>query len=228
MRLILFDIDGTLLHCGPQVRGLFTGALTEVYGRTVETRGYSFAGRTDPGIVHDLLRDAGVSPEVVEEGLPTMQARYLERLEAGLDGRRMRLLPGVLELLEMLEARSDVQLGLLTGNWQGGAQIKLSRFDLNRFFTFGAYGDDGVDRNTLPPIALERALAHTGRRFRPEETLIIGDSLLDVACGRASGVPVLAVATGFTPAEQLAAAGAHWVAEDLVAARASLETFAAA
>jgi len=227
MRLILFDIDGTLVQCGSQVRDLFTGALGEVYGKTVETAGYSFAGRTDPGIVHDLLRDVGLPEDEVEAGLPAMRRSYLQRLEAGLDVRRMRLLPGVLELLEELALRPDVTVGLLTGNWSDGARIKLSRFDLNRFFPFGAFGDDGVDRNALPPVALERAFAATGRRFRPRETLIIGDSLLDVACGRASGVPVLAVATGFTRAEALAEAGADWVVEDLWAARAPLATFAA-
>ena len=227
MRLILFDIDGTLLQCGSQVRELFTAALLEVYGMDVDARGYSFAGRTDPGIVHDLLRLVGIPSDQVDAGMGAMRRRYVERLEAGLDGRRMRLLPGVRELLEELEGRGDVAVGLLTGNWSDGARIKLSRFDLNRFFSFGAFGDDGVDRNALPPVALERAFVATGRRFRPQETLIIGDSLLDVACGRASGVPVLAVATGFTPAEQLAAAGADWVAEDLWAAREPLASFAA-
>jgi phosphoglycolate phosphatase-like HAD superfamily hydrolase len=227
MRLILFDIDGTLLRCGPQVYDVFMGALLEVYGTPVDPRGYSFAGRTDPGIVHDLLRPAGVPPERVDEGLPEMRRNYLERLEAGLDRERMRLLPGVLELLQELSARPDVTLGLLTGNWSDGARIKLSRFDLNGFFSFGAFGDDGVSRDLLPPVALDRAFHATGRRFQPEEALIIGDSLLDVACGQASGVPVLAVATGYTPADQLAAAGADWVAEDLWDARGPLAAFAA-
>ena len=88
----------------------------------------------------------------------------------------MRLLPGVAELLEALARRDDVALALVTGNWEPGARTKLSRFDLNRFFAFGAFGCDGVDRSDLPPVALERAERIVGRRFAPEEALIIGDS----------------------------------------------------
>jgi phosphoglycolate phosphatase-like HAD superfamily hydrolase len=132
----------------------------------------------------------------------------------------------VREILSRLETRADVVLALLTGNWEPGARIKLSRFDLGRFFPFGAFGCDGADRNDLPPVALARALAATGRRFRPEETLIVGDSVNDVACAQAHGIPVLAVATGRTPAAALTAAGADWVVSDLLAAEAAGPLFA--
>jgi len=127
----------------------------------------------------------------------------------------MELLPGVLELLESLADRPDVTLGLLTGNWEAGARIKLSRFGLNRFFPFGAFGSDATDRDDLPPVALERAAEHTGQAFRPEEALIIGDSVHDVGCARAHGIPVLAVATGRTAAKELQRAGAVQVVTDL-------------
>jgi len=129
----------------------------------------------------------------------------------------MRLLPGVQAVLERLAERPEVSLALLTGNWEPGARIKLSHFDLNGFFPFGAFGCDSADRCELPPVALERAYLATGHRFRPAETLIVGDSLNDVACGQANGIPVLAVATGHTPAAALAAAGADWVVPDLLA-----------
>ncbi len=218
MRLTLFDIDGTLLRCGSQVRDIFASALRDVYGCVGPLEKYSFAGRTDPGIVLDLMSGAGLERPHILDQLERMRELYLERLEEGLEAHRMRLLPGVLDLLETLAERADTVLGLLTGNWQLGARIKLSRFDLNRFFDFGAFGDDGADRRQLPPVALERARVSAGRTFTPEQTLIIGDSLLDVACGRAHGVPVMAVATGFTRAEDLADAGADWVLPDLVAA----------
>lgn len=224
MKLILFDIDGTLLACGRQVGRIFLSALEEVYRRPCEIDGFSFAGKTDPQIVLELMTRGGLEREAILEGLPRMRRLYLERLEELLDDRRMRLLPGVVEVLDRLAARHDLQLGLLTGNWRGGARVKLSRFGLERYFPFGAFGDDGEERHRLLPIALERAAASTGRRFSPADTVIVGDSALDVACGRTHGVPVIAVATGFTSAESLRRAGADRVVDDLLAAEAYLGT----
>lgn len=227
-RLVLFDIDGTLLDCGPQVRPLFAEALVEVCGTAGDVYGYNFAGRTDPRIVLDLLTAAGLPEEEVRAGLPRIRETYLGKLEKSLDQGGMRLLPGVLEMLESLATRDDVVLALLTGNWEPGARTKLSRFDLNRFFPFGAFGCDGVDRSELPPVALDRAERITGRRFLPEETLIIGDSLHDVTCAQAHGIPVLAVATGRTPAQALEDAGADWVIEELPEAASRVSWLAAA
>ena len=215
MKLVLFDIDGTLLSCGPQVRPLFASALEEVFGTAGDVDGYDFAGRTDPRIVLDLMTGAGVAEADARAKLPRMRDLYLERLERSLERHGMQLLPAVEELLGRLAARDDVVLALLTGNWERGARTKLSRFDLNRFFGFGAFGCDGVDRSDLPPVALERAERIVGRRFRPAETLIVGDSVHDVSCGRAHGIPVLAVATGRTRPEALRAAGADWLIPDL-------------
>lgn len=215
--LLLFDIDGTLLDCGPQPRGLFRDALIEVYGTAGDCDAYSFSGRTDSHIVLDLLTRAGVAEAEVLARLSCLRELYLAALDRALDRGQMRLLPGVLDLLERLAPRPDLTLALLTGNWEPGARIKLARVDLNRFFPFGAFGSDATDRDDLPPVALDRAERATGRRFRPEETLIIGDSVYDVACARAHGIPALAVATGRTSAEELHAAGAEWVVADLTA-----------
>jgi len=215
MKLVLFDIDGTLLTCGPQVRPLFASALVEVFGTAGEVDAFDFTGRTDPGIVIDLITGAGLPETVVRERLPRVRSLYTERLDRELDRRGMVLLPGVMEILERLNRREDVVTALLTGNWEPGAQAKLSRFDLGRYFGFGAFGCDGVDRSELPPVALDRAERATGRRFRPEEVLIVGDSLHDVSCAHAHGIPCLAVGTGRTPEEALQAAGADWVIGDL-------------
>ena len=219
-KLILFDIDGTLVDCGPQVRPIFGGSLIDIFGTAGAIDRYDFAGKTDAGITFDLLLPEGIARATIEEGLPRLKALYLARLAESLDHRRMRLLPEVEALLPRLAERTEVVLALLTGNWEAGARTKLSPFDLNRFFPFGAFGCDGIDRCELPPVALERAFRATGRRFLPEETLIVGDSLNDVACAQAHGIPVLAVATGRTPAATLAAAGADWVVPDLSAGEA--------
>jgi len=218
-RLVLFDIDGTLVDCGGQARPLFAEAMERAFGTAGAVDRYDFSGRTDPRIVFDLAVGAGIEPEAAMAGLPRVREHYLERLEGALRPERMRLLPGIAELVAMLGASGEVALGLLTGNWERGARIKLAPFDLNRYFPFGAFGDDQLDRRDLPPVAWREAVRHTARAFAPEETLIVGDSLLDVACAHAHGARVLAVATGWTPAEDLRAAGADWVVDDLAGAR---------
>ncbi len=215
MRLILFDIDGTLIHCGPQVRRLFAQVSEEVFGVVGDLESYDFRGRTDPQIVMDIQRSAGQTAEVVKAQLPRFKQRYLELLGRFLDRRKMRRLPAVVEVLESLAARPGLSLGLLTGNWEGGARIKLSRFDLNRFFRFGVFGDGQWHRWNMPRLALERAATVFGHRFLPSETVVVGDSRLDVACARAHGVEVIAVATGGTSVGALETAGADWVVSDL-------------
>ncbi|HVT59062.1 MAG TPA: HAD family hydrolase [Thermoanaerobaculia bacterium] len=218
-RLVLFDIDGTLLECGRQTRPPFAAALTEVFGTTGDLDGYEFSGCTDPQAVLELMTAAGFSAAEVKARLPRMRELYLAGLEGTLDRRGMRLLPGAAALLEGLASRADLALALLTGNWEPGARTKLSRFDLNRFFAFGAFGCDGIRRSELPPVALARAADRLERRFRPDEALIVGDSVHDISCGHDHGIPVLAVATGRTPAQALRSAGADWVVPDLAAAR---------
>jgi phosphoglycolate phosphatase-like HAD superfamily hydrolase len=190
--------------------------------------GFEFSGKTDQQIVLELLGAAGLPPERVRPGIARVRELYLERLERRLDRGLMQLLPGVGELLAELAARRDVTLGLLTGNWEGGARIKLARFELDRYFAFGAFGEDGVERPELLPVALERAFRATGRRFAPEEALVVGDSVRDVDCARAHGVPVWGVTTGWTPAERLAAAGADRVVASLAGLAAELAGAAAA
>lgn len=225
-RLLLFDVDGTLLSCGRQPGAMFAECLVEVFGTTGDLAGYDFGGKTDGQIVLELMAGAGLAAAEVRNRLPRMRELYLVRLEAELRRESMRLMPGVEETLARLAGRGEHPLALLTGNWEPGARAKLGRFDLNRHFPFGGFGDDGIERHELVPAALARAEAATGRRFAPEEALIIGDTVLDVACARAHGVPVLAVATGRTPAERLAAAGADWVAADLIQAAEMLPVLA--
>ncbi len=217
MRLLLFDIDGTLVDCGGQPKPIFGEALEEVYGARGDIRGYDFSGKTDPRIVLDLMTAAGVPEAVIHERLGDLRDAYLARLEERLEPEHVRILPGVVELLTTLAERDDLVLALLTGNWERGAGIKLGSVGLRRFFAFGSFGDGQTDRRELPPVAWARAAEHCGREFLPEETWIIGDSLLDIDCARAHGIRCLAVATGRTASAELEAAGAEEVIADLTA-----------
>ena len=214
MRLLLFDIDGTLVRCGPQIGPIFMGALKRTFGQTGNVRAYDFGGRTDTEAVIDLMTEAGLPRDEVEGRMGEVRSHYGDLLER-LDPEQMRLLPGVTDLLEELADHDDTCVALLTGNWEIGARAKLEPFGLNRFFEFGAFGEDGVRRNELVPVAVDRATARLGTTPEPSDVVIIGDTVRDIACGDAHGVPVLAVATGFTPGPRLEQAGARWVVPDL-------------
>ena len=216
MRLLLFDIDGTLLRCGPQVRVLFAEALVEVFGTAGDLDHYDFSGKTDPLIVLELMTAAGFGAEEVRERLPRMGDAYASRIEARLGP--VEVIPGAAEVLSALAGRADVAVGLVTGNWARGAAAKLRRGGLDGHFAFGAYGDDGEDRACLPPLAIARARAATGYPFTAADALIIGDSVGDVRCALACDVPLLAVASGWTTPERLRAAGATEVVTRLDAA----------
>jgi len=215
LRLILFDIDGTLVLGRGGLRGWFGEALVEVFGASGDLDGYDFAGKIDPQIVTDLLAGAGVPTAQIEAGLPHVKAAYLNRLQTRLTADHLELLPHVREVLERLQQRGEVTLGLLTGNWELGARTKLACHDLNRFFRFGAFGDGQRHRSDLPPLALERAAAVAGERFSVAQTLIVGDSPLDVECARLHGIRSAAVATGRVPRAALELAGADWVVSNL-------------
>jgi phosphoglycolate phosphatase-like HAD superfamily hydrolase len=206
VRLFLFDIDGTLVLARGAGRAAIGRALQATYGTAGPIEAYDFRGKTDPRIVWDLMRAAGVPDAAIERGLTACFAAYLGELESVIgDGANVLVLPGVADVVRALAARDDALVGLLTGNIEPGARVKLRSTGLWPYFRVGAFGSDDMDRRRLPGIACERARGVAGREFPFERVTIIGDTPLDVDCARACGAVAVAVATGFHPHAELAA-----------------------
>ena len=214
-RLVLFDIDGTLLSAGRVARDSILRALETAFGWKAPEMSdsqsdprnrekFDFSGKTDPQIVRELVLE-DVGRERYESGLGEALRLYLAELERGLLPGTVVPKPGISALLARLAIEERVTLGLLTGNLEAGARLKLAPPDYNRYFPFGAFGSDSADRYELPGVAVERALAHTGRSFHGKSIVVVGDSVHDVACGRALGVRSVGVATGVTSLERLGA-----------------------
>lgn len=218
-RLILFDIDGTLLRGGP-AKEAFRTAMMEAYGTVGDIDVHEFSGKTDPQIARELLTGAGLSDAEVDEGMPRLWAGYREELEARLSDDPVSVLPGVGALMEALAVRAEVALGLVTGNIVAGAELKLRSAGLARHFRngsssfVGGFGSDHEERNHLPAIALRRARESWKVDFAPTAAVLVGDTPRDVACGRFEGIPTVAVATGNFGRAALEAAGADRVFED--------------
>ena len=206
MRLFLFDIDGTLVTARGAGRAAFGRALQATYGTAGAVDTYDFRGKTDPRIVWDLMRGAGLDEAAITRGLHAFFAAYLEELRRAIgDGSRVQVMPGIAEVVRALAARDDALVGLLTGNIEAGARLKLAPTGLWPLFRVGAFGSDDMDRRRLPIVACERARAVAGCEFPFERVTIIGDTPLDVDCARACGAVAVAVATGQHPRDELAA-----------------------
>lgn len=216
-RLVLFDIDGTLLSSGGAGKRAFADALVEVFGTAGPVDAYSMAGRTDPQIARELLTAAGVEASRIEAALDGLWRVYVRNLEREIAGTEVHTFPGVHALVERVEAAGNGVLpGLLTGNVAEGARLKLERAGIGfARFRVGAFGSDHADRPELPAVAVARAEALTGHRYRGKEIVVVGDTPLDVACGRHLGVRTIAVATGGHPREELAACDPDHLFDDL-------------
>ncbi|HWO88752.1 MAG TPA: HAD family hydrolase [Gemmatimonadales bacterium] len=218
MKLVCFDIDGTLLWTHGAGRRAIRRALIEVLGTPGPIDTFRFDGRTDGEIVINLAAAAGFEPD--EALVSHVLQRYVENLrrELELPDHATRVFPGVRQLLEALEARGDVVLGLLTGNVIDGARLKLASAGLAlERFPVGAFGSDSHVRSELPAVAQRRARerAATNDGFERERLVIIGDTPADVRCGEGVGARAIGVATGAYGVEELLAAGAYAAFEDL-------------
>ncbi len=205
--LLLFDIDGTLVSGGP-AKEAFHVAMLEVFGTAGPIAGHEFSGKTDPQIARELLRLAGVAEATIERGLEALWSVYLAELGGRLPELPMVTLPGVTKLLERLRADTGVALGLVTGNVEHGARLKLESAGIrSTWFPVGAFGSDHEHRDELPGVAIERARHHWSADWAPADVVVIGDTPRDIACGRAHSTRTVAVATGKVGREALEAAG---------------------
>ena len=215
IRLLLFDIDGTLLLSGGAGTRALNRTFEEIYGVPAAFAGIPVAGRTDILILNDALDRAGI--EADDTARATFLERYCERFEREIlqPGPRKGLMPGVRQLLEHLAPRSDVTCALVTGNVARAARIKLEHFGIWRYFACGAYGDDAPRRDDLVPIAVNRARNTGVDVATPAQAVVVGDTPLDVQCAAAAGARSVCVTTGSFDAETLWRAGADAVLPDL-------------
>ena len=214
-KVILFDIDGTLVLTGGAGGRAMARAFEALFSIPNAFQTIPFAGRTDSSILTDALSAHGVDSGA--DSFERFRQRYLEELGVELlsGSAHQTVLPGVRSLLEVLERRDDAYVALLTGNYEDGARMKLEHFDLWRYFACGAFGDNASERNGLFPTSMAAIRACGGPAVSPDDVTVVGDTPLDVACAAAAGARSLAVATGGFDAHTLRAAGADIVMEDL-------------
>jgi len=212
-KLLLWDIDGTLLFGDRGGERALLVSLRRVFDIEGSLERVDIAGRTDRFITENLLRAHGVEP--TPRAMHDFLEGYLAALPEEMPRGKPRLLPGIVAILEAVAARRDLAQGLLTGNLERGARLKLEPFGVWHYFPFGAYADDSPLRNDLGPHALRRAAAHHAAEFAPRDVFIIGDTPHDIDCARAIGARAIGVATGRFSVEKLAAHGADLVLPDL-------------
>ncbi|TAL69146.1 MAG: HAD family hydrolase [Bacteroidetes bacterium] len=205
-QLVLFDIDGTILiyrkYFSKQV---FISIIKEIFGKDISsTQLPSFAGMTDLQILKNICSEINISESELNNLLPELWKKLLNEFKKLSNPDCIELLPGVSELINLLDEDDMIQLGLLTGNFRENAYLKLSVFDLDDYFPFGAFGCESDNRNNLPEIAIERANIFANKMsFSTANTIIIGDSPKDIECAKSNNMHILSVATGSFTKNQL-------------------------
>lgn len=218
-RLILFDIDGTLVDTGGAGRMALQKAFEQLFGiRDYEnlTRHVNFGGRTDPDIIGDLANAAGVPGDTMRSCEERFRQVYFDCLANVMQrphsGRRTY--PGVRLLLQRLW-ESGIALSLVTGNYERSARLKLEPFGVNDYFPTGGFGSDDRDRTRIAHTAWQRAIRHEGRQFRPQDVTVVGDTARDVNCARENGFRAVVVRTGWASPGELEEAHPDTLLADL-------------
>jgi phosphoglycolate phosphatase-like HAD superfamily hydrolase len=214
VRLVLFDIDGTLVHTGGAGVKAFARVFESEFGAKDGFEKLKFAGRTDVSLVREFFGVHGIA--ATQQNFERFFERYVFWLDHILQDSRTEMCPGVWEFIDQLNALPEPPLlGLLTGNIRLGAEIKLRHFQLWDRFETGAFADDHEERDHIAAIARERGRAILNDNLSHDQVLVIGDTPLDIRCGRAIRAKVLAVATGGAKFEELKSHRPDWVITDL-------------
>jgi phosphoglycolate phosphatase len=215
-RAVLFDIDGTILVTGGAGGAAWQRAFAELHGIEANVAEHTDAGMTDPEIAAIIFREV-IGREGTAEERARAIAGYLRHLpDTVAESEGYTVMPGIEPLLDrMIDA--GVLLGLVTGNVEAAAHVKLSRANLNRFFSFGGYGSDSADRTAVTEAALRRAELVSGGALGDGACLAVGDTPRDIKAGHGAGIPVVGVATGSYSVEELDDAGADWAIETMEA-----------
>jgi len=214
IRLVLFDIDGTLIQTGGAGVQAFGRAFATEFNVPNGTERLKFSGRTDTGLARELFQQHQIEPS--PENLRVFFDGYVFWLDFLLTQTRGAVLPGVWEFIRQLHALPEAPaLGLLTGNIRLGAEIKLRHYELWEIFQTGAFGDDHEDRNQIAALAKERGSRLLNNDLRGEQILVVGDTPRDIECARAIGAKALVVATGSVPFEELETHRPDWLVKDL-------------
>ncbi|MDA3844218.1 MAG: HAD hydrolase-like protein [Candidatus Kapabacteria bacterium] len=206
-KLVLFDIDGTLLKFKKyRSKEFFAQVIDEIFGTKPDIdKMPSFAGMTDSSMLRVIADDLNISHDEMFSHSAAIWSKLLALYKEFTTEDIIEILPGVEDLLMKLEADKDIALGLVTGNFRAHAYLKLDTVGLGYYFKFGAYGDDNYDRDFLPPLLFRRAAEYLKvAGFSASDALIIGDSPKDIQCAKVNGIPVLSVATGGFSTEELA------------------------
>ena len=204
--LLLFDIDGTLVRFRDgKSKELFSVAMKNIFGTEIsEDMMPDFQGQTDLKILQLICHKFGFSYQKLLDDIDNIWEMMYDMFKDFADEEHLKLLPGINTLLHRLSASDDFQCALLTGNFEKNAYLKLSPWGIDKLFPFGAFGSDHQDRNKLLPIAIDRANRYWGEDvFNLNNTIIIGDSHMDIECARSNGIPVVSVATGWLNTEKL-------------------------
>lgn len=216
-RLILWDIDGTLLHTRGAGRRSTHDAMVEVFGTASTLETHVFGGKTDWFTLAELLRDHGLTAEDIGHAMPRYEEAVARHLRRCIDPTQSEACPGALEAVAALRADADnTLLGIVTGNCASTAPIKLEAAGFDpTWFPVGAFGSEAIERDDLPALALQRAIAYSGWKLTPADVTVIGDTVADIACARALGARVIVVATGHSTREALIAAQPDHLLDDL-------------
>ena len=215
-KLVLFDIDGTLIQSKGAARAAKAQAIEDVYGIALDLSQHHFGGKTDWQILREALAIYDISSAEIGQQMPRYEQAFASRLRERIGDFEIKPCPGAAEVVTILDQQEDVLVGLVTGNTSLTAPVKLQAagFDM-RLFPVGAYGSEAESRNDLPRIALERANVLAQGVLQPQDVIVIGDTVADVECARAVGAVAVTVFTGYESRENLIKATPDYLLDDL-------------